>query len=55
MLRLVILRVWSFSKSLFLYGPFCHSVLKRAPFYIVCNKFSLNFSSVYILIEADVQ
>jgi len=41
-----ILRVLCCSKCLFLYTPFCQGALKRDPIYIVCNIFSLNFSSI---------
>ena len=35
--------------SKFLYGPFCRGALQLDPIYIVCNIFSLNFSSIHIV------
>ena len=34
---------------LFLYGPFCLGAIKHDPIHIVCNTFSLNFSSINLL------
>jgi len=46
-LRLVVLRVLCCSKCLFLFRLFCHVFLMWSAC-IVCNRFSLNISSIYI-------